>query len=266
MWKMFEILVPTITLYQYNKKVRQNIDKNNNSNYPSNTVSLCDVTVEILQDLYGETIQTKEKLENKATTNVIGVTVAVTLIMGASSLMHDVIAKYGTDKLFWIICFLFICAVIYMLAAGIHAIHMLTDENVVYKAAVGLDQQNTKVELDKKIALNRAQNIIRNNYIFTSYICIRNSLICLFAVMVLAIVPIPNFQQQVKSTEEIFFASNAIHSINQGVNKNYVIDLIKEHDKNGDYSVVDENHLLFLKFTVKDNIIIVHLIEPIVKP
>ena len=151
MWKMFEILVPTITLYQYNKKVRQNIDKNNNSNYPSNTVSLCDVTVEILQDLYGETIQTKEKLENKATTNVIGVTVAVTLIMGASSLMHDVIAKYGTDKLFWIICFLFICAVIYMLAAGIHAIHMLTDENVVYKAAVGLDQQNTKVELDKKI-------------------------------------------------------------------------------------------------------------------
>ena len=55
---------------------------------------------------------------------------------------------------------------------------------------------NVRVEYDRCITKNRTTNLIRNNTVFTSYECIRNSLVCLFVILLLSAAPITSGQDQ----------------------------------------------------------------------
>ena len=41
----------------------------------------------MLKEQYDETFNTKEKIEDKAKTNIIGISISITLIMGASGVL-----------------------------------------------------------------------------------------------------------------------------------------------------------------------------------
>ena len=262
MLRIIEAIIPSIANYQSNKKVKEKIKAQINLNCPSENIDLNTIALDDLQQLYNDNKDLKNKLEDKAKTNIIGVTIAVTLILGAYSLIQNITAKHHLSFFFWIAFSLFVLSVIYMLAAGIHSIHVLTAENEFYFPNVGLSDNDRKKDLDKIIGLNNAKNTIRNNYIFTAYECIRNSLFCLFAVMVIAIIPAPPKTISTMSQGTFFFSESAMESISTEVDKQVVEDYINKNLQDGQYSVIDKNNQLFLKYTIKDNQIIVHLIEP----
>ena len=266
MIKIFEWLLPSLPNWQMNKKIRKKIEENNGINKPSEKVSIEKLTNDQLEKIYETELAAKDKFEDKAKTNVIGVTISVTLILGAYSLLQNIMEKHGIGSLYIIALVLFVISVIYMLAAGVHAIHLLVAENTIHIPSIGLVGNEHINDLDNTIGLNRARNLIRNNYIFTSYECIRNALICLFLVMVIAIIPFHSNDRKTEPAhlENYYFSSDAMQSITNGADLSIVQNYINtQPPQKGIISVVDEKDRLFIKYSIDDdNNIIVYLIEP----
>lgn len=265
MWKVIEELIPSIANYCSNKKIRNKIKKKDDLDFPSKDAILENITIQELKNLYDSDLRWKDKLEDKAKTNVIGVTISVTLIMGAYTLIQYISSKFGNSVLFWIGFALFILSVAYMLEAGIHAIHVLTVENVIYYPTPGHEEEELKNNLNLQIGLNRAQNTLRNNFVFTSYECIRNALICLFVVMVIAIMPIQENSADITSYKHgnYFYSGEAVTSFATGVEKEKVEAFIDTNITDGDYSVVDQADNLFIKYSISNGKVTVFLIEPL---
>ncbi len=264
--KVIELIMPSLSNWRYNKVIRQKIHKEEGLDTPSATVPLAKISKEKLEQLYDRDINAKEKLEDKAKTNVIGITVSVTLIIGAYSLLQSIFKNHGLGTVYWIAFSLFVVAVIYMLAAGIHAIHMLTAENTIHTESFEIDDELYKRDLDRKIGLNRARNTIRNNYVFTSYECIRNSLLCLFVVMVIAIVPVQKDSHTHESSWQgsYFLSADAMRTIHNGIDSSVITAYIEDQpQKEGTVAVVDEKDKIFIKYSIDGENGIIYMIEPL---
>lgn len=243
------------------------------------------ISTDVLKDQYAETMRIKDKLEDKAKTNVVGLTITITLILGATGMLTTIYEKYSYPTFSWIAFILFTLAVIYMFLAGIIAIKVLIDENkifVINLSSFAADETVLREDYDKCISQNRTQNIIRNNGVFTSYKCIRNSLICLFLVLVLSSVPYVTADHDIADLEytnayknySFVYASSAINGVSE-----YADQLTAENDilqaidsgmldksKATPISIVDQGNKLFIKFGVEDNVITVFLVEPYTTP
>lgn len=141
------------------------------------------ITTEKLEELYKYTFKVKERLEDKAKVNIIGITISVSLIVGATGLLSSINTKFENSFVPLCAAILLIASVAYMIISGCLVIHMLTNENETYHVSlnsIAKDERTLRGEYDKCIAQNQRKNTIRNNYISTSYACIRNSLVCLF--------------------------------------------------------------------------------------
>ena len=265
MKEVFTWFIPSITKWSCNKKVRKKIETETNLSCPSANEDLDKIKLEVLQSVNEKEIEIKGKLEDKAKTNVIGVTISVTLILGAFSLLQNIYGKLGLGILYWIAFSLFVLSVIYMLSAGLNVIHVLIAENTIHVPSLAKEGEAHKKDLDKQIGLNRARNTIRNNYVFTSYACIRNSLICLLLVMIIAIIPIQNktTNNPTPSTHNNFYYSEAaMNSINNGVDRQIVESFISSQPtQEGVHSVVDSANKLYLKYSESNDIVNVIIIE-----
>ena len=272
MWVVIEKIIPTIANMVSDKKCKDKIkrvleddgcdNKHRISfNCPSNETDLCELSYDVLCQLYDFEVQRKEVLENKAKTNVIGVTVAVSLIMGAYSLLQSVSQKQGVGALFWIECGLFMLAVAYMMAAGIHAIYSLIAENMLYTPRLGLKGEEKKNDLDSIIGMNRTTNTIRNNHVYTSYECIRNSLVCLFIVMIIAIVPGGDKKTGAQIHGQFYYSEQAMDSLNNGIDRSNIENYVDSIKVDGDHSVINQADKLFIKYSYHNDIISIHLIE-----
>jgi hypothetical protein len=262
---VLDSIIPSFSNWRSNITVRKKIEKVEGLDRPSVRDPLEKLSIEALEKLYDADKLAKDKLEDKAKTNVIGVTITVTLIMGAYSLLQNISIKHGVGIIYTIAFALFVCSVVYMLAAGIHAIHVLTAENTFHTVSLALDGDCLKEEYDKQIGLNRARNTLRNNSVFTSYECIRNALICLFAVMVIAIVPTHNRTHESASAlhTDCFLSGEAIQSIADGIDLAVVTAFIESQPlKEGITTAIDENDKLFVKYSIDDGKVIIYLIEP----
>ena len=153
-----------------------------------------------------------------------------------------------------------------MIAAGIHAIQVLIAENTIYTASLEIDDELYKNDLNKKIGLNRARNIIRNNYIFTSYECIRNSLLCLFIVMVIAIIPVQKDSHTPESSWQgsYYLSADAMRTIHNGIDLSVITAYIEDQpQKDGTVAVVDEKDKIFIKYSIDGENVIIYMIEPL---
>lgn len=265
MLKVIEWIIPSFSNWLSNKTVRNKIEKEAGLDRPSVKNPLDQLSIETLEKLYDADKLAKDKLEDKAKTNVIGVTISVTLIMGAYSLLQNISEKYGVGFIYITAFVLFVCSVIYMLAAGIHAIHVLTAENTFHTVSLALDNGLLKEDIDKQIGLNRARNVLRNNYVFTSYECIRNALICLFAVMVIAIVPTRDQAHKYVPVHQsrYYLSAEAMQSVFDGIDLSVVTDFIESQpSKEGVKAAIDENNKLFVKYSIDGGEVIIYLIEP----
>ena len=286
MGKIFDALFPMIANYRANSIVRKKIhpkDDDGNDIEPEGILSYVEnsdrLDLKILKEQYDETFKAKEKIEDKAKTNIIGVSISITLIMGASGMLSELNNKYPFPVFSWATFALIVVSIAYMLIAGILVIRLLTNENEVYVVSlnsIASSGETLRNDYDKRISQNRNKNIIRNNYLFTSYECIRNSLVCLFAILVLTITPI-SFQNEQGNDHllcssqpySFMYSSVAVDYIQennvQDIVEDTIFKVIKDvelDDAAQTFGIVEERNNLFVKFNVTDNSIEILLIEP----
>ena len=136
---IIELVLPIIANALANKKVKKILSKfeKGEETEPSGILTEIEnndkITVEMLQEEYVETGKVKERLEDKAKTNIVGITISISLITGASGILTVLNKKYPFPTLSWIIFSLFVISVVYMLFACVLVIKLLFDENIVYR-------------------------------------------------------------------------------------------------------------------------------------
>jgi hypothetical protein len=144
---------------------------------------------------YEYSFRVKDKLEDKAKSIIVPVIISIALIMRAPNAISGAVNNLAFPQAANILIILFISAVLYMMISGISALRALAAKNKIYivlKADGDLDDEDLK-EYYESAALNNLSNTVRNNLIFTSFACIRNALICLFAALSLTLVPLLRF-------------------------------------------------------------------------
>lgn len=284
---IIDLLFPMAANWEDNKKLRAKI-KAQNDDCSSNPVESIlstvkkpdDLATDVFENLYNDTLKAKDKIEEKAKTNIIGVSISITLIMGASGMLSALNEKFQISWFAWVAFILMLAAVIYMLFAGILVIRLLTNENEVYTLDLNsfLPGSNLlmRKEYDRCIILNRYKNIIRNNYLFTSYECIRNSLICLFAILVMTTIPLstPKGNQNIVYVSDPYsfrYSSSSVEYLKQNdvqkIVESYITSVVENKKSNTEqtFGVVEEDCNLFIKFDVSGSTINVLLLEPISK-
>lgn len=150
------------------------------------------IDISILKQHYEQTFSVKDKFEDKAKSQIFAITVAITVIFGASNMLKIISEKYSLAWVHWIVFILYVAATIFFIIAGVLAIRLLMHENKVSVISLASYMNDSELREEYSIATdtNIYRNIKRNNYVFTSYQCMRNALICLFAVSVITIIPI----------------------------------------------------------------------------
>ncbi len=285
--KIIDLIFPMFDNYKVNKKLRKKFSDKENKEQDGILCSLDNADViktDILKQLYEDTFQAKDKFEDKAKANTIGITIAITLIMSASGIINTIADKYSVPVLQWIAFALFSIAVIYMLVAGLLAIKVLIDENIVYIVKLSSYANNESVlrsDYNSCIARNRTQNLIRNNYVYSSYECIRNALVCLFFILLLTTIPINIHPNSANENDVMAISTHEEYNI---VYSSCVLDYLKTNDiqldvedaiiyainnKQGIMSIsntvgiIERTNNLFIKFSVSDETITVLIIETV---
>ena len=282
MSKIIDVVLPMYANRRYNKILRNKHSNTGEYNEPESLLYHIEnadaINTDVLKEQYDDTFHIKDKLEDKAKVNVIGITIAITLIMGGTGILNTISNKFPTSFLQWSSFILFAVAVIYLLIAGFLAVKVLFDENIIYTIALNSYTSNEatlRSDYDKCIMQNRTQNLIRNNSIYSSYECIRNALVCLFVILLLATIPI-EFKQNSTDQNNVYEKYNFIFSAETvSYLKNYdvqsvVEDVIINAVKNGNISentvdaigIIDSEYNLFIKFKLSKETITVMMIEP----
>lgn len=284
--KVIDLVFPMISNCQANANLREKIhpkDENGQDIEPESVLSYIEnsdrINLDILKDRYDETFKTKEKIEDKAKTNIIGISISITLIMGASGILSVLNDKYLSPAVSWVAFVLIVVSIIYMLTAGILIIRLLTNENEVYMVTLSELASGGEILRDqygKRISQNQNKNVIRNNYLFTSYECIRNSLVCLFVILILTTIPIDLKSDDISDnalyqseTYSIMYTSSAVDYIQkhdaQSIVERSIFEAVERIEKNNNVQalgIIDEKNHLFIKFRVIDDTIEILLIEP----
>ena len=227
------------------------------------------VSIKTLMDEYNDTFSIKNRIEEKAKTNLIGITIAITIIIGAPNIVSIVEKKYDSIVLQWLTFFLLVFVVLLLLFAGILATKLLFDKNAMDYNVDNQDENN----YGKCITNNRLRNIARNNMLYSSYACIRNALIILILIFLICTLPISkqntSLHKVVNNSEyEIVYSKEAINSLMseyQEKIENTIIKDIENREEANETSIgiIDETNNLFLKYRKENGRIIVELIERI---
>lgn len=283
--RIIEIVFPMYTNHVVNIKVRSKINNFIEKQQHSSKNDLTEsVRAEVFKEQYLDTFKIKDKLEEKAKTNVIGVTIAITLIMGASGVVNTIYGKFSTPLIKWITFGLLSAAVIYMIAAGLLGIKVLITDNKMFFVNLqtfAASDQALSEEYNDCTYLNKNQNIMRNNSVFTSYECIRNSLFCLFLILMLVSIPIKtptNTETQGHTLfnssyrqYEFFYSAAAVDFIKsndiQDVVQNTIISNLNiNKDKitpSTEIGIADYSNKIYIQYSYTYSKVNVLLIEPI---
>ena len=240
-------LFPSLQTRNANKKLKEKI----NSKESQSNIAFMDnvdaISIDSFKQKYADTFDVKNRFEDKAKTNVIGITIAITIIMGASGLIDSLIKKYAFIPFHWISFIFLLAAIIYLLVSGIDAIKVLFDENTMSTIdlpELSADDIETKRKYDDCTNRNINRNIVRNNIVYSSYICIRNALICMMVLFILLSIPFNGTKSKgdnklITSNSSISYSSSIIIPENvdiANVNNNIIQD--KENRKSLDDGVV----------------------------
>lgn len=272
--KILELVFPMIYNHKTNGMLRNKL-KNSTVNSVFNDIENPEsITTDILKDEYLDTLKIKDKLEDKAKTNVVGITIAITLIMGASSIITSIDKKFDNKMIQWCAFVLFCVAVLYMLYAGIVAIKILINENEIYTVQLNniANEEKLRNDYDKCIVNNRIKNLIRNNGVYTSYECIRNAFVCLFFVLLLSIFPyaLKGSSTSIIENQNSYtytFSENAINYLGNHDVKRYVEKVVENEichpgvEENQVIGIIDDDSHLFIKFKCDGELINILLIE-----
>jgi hypothetical protein len=281
MIKIIDAIFPMYANYRDNRVLHQKLNAKED-NEPESLLCHLEhtkaINTDVLKQQYDDTFHMKDRLEDKAKIIVIGITLAITMIMGANGVLNSIYEKYPIPALQWLAFVLLAVAITYLLIAGIIVLKVLTDENIVYTVSMNSfasDESTLRLDYDRCIVQNRTLNLIRNNSVYSSYECIRNALVCLFIILLFSTMPI-GFQQNKTAISSVHdqyrftFVSETIsylksHDV-QPVVEDTILNavgngskLIKSNDAIG---IIDSKNNLFIKFMLSKENITVMTIEP----
>ena len=252
---------PSISTRKANKQLKEKINSTESQSNRAFMDNFDEIPIESFRQKYAEAFEVKNKFEDKAKTNVIGITIAITVIMGASGLTGELISKYPSFILHWLSFAILLAAIIYLLVSGIDAIKVLFNENemsIVDLPDLGADDVDTKEKYDNCTNRNINRNIVRNNIVYSSYICIRNALICMMVLFVLVSIPLTTAKSKdskivVSSGSSISYSSTIIipDEIDVADINNCVIQDREDRDSIDDgtiYSFVNINKNYYIQY------------------
>lgn len=141
----------------------------------------------VLENKYGDALEHKKQLEDKAKSLVALTTISATMMLGlgsiASSMFGGGIVQLPARA---ILAAVMIFSAFYMVAAAISSISVFASLNKAY--LVDDPGRSTGDDIRLAIMQNGYQNILRNNYLSLSFDCLKRSLGSLFVVFLAMVV------------------------------------------------------------------------------
>ncbi|GAA0735804.1 hypothetical protein [Clostridium oceanicum] len=180
---------------------------------------------------YNKSIERIKQFEEKAKANLVAISISVTIMFGLVDTLNQIYEKYNNLLMNIILSINSILIIFFMLYGGIIALKVLMEKNIVYKISVKelqLSDESLKKIYGMDAELNEINNTIRNNYINTSYKCIRNALILLCIIFILGVLPINNKSDKVSSEKKITLFDKRLSNLQK--TKDYTNNLIKEQN------------------------------------
>ena len=202
--------IPAIDIYKANSNLRKKNSDITKIVIPNN---INQIDTKYLEDDYKATIETKNKFEDKAKTIIAALTIAITMTLNLSKMIEEAATKVQVPYFRYCVFGVAILSILYMLVAGIMSIQVLIKENILYP--IPLEKRTEKTSIYQATQQNINQNLIRNNIIYAAYISIRNSVICLLVIFILAVLPYQstNDISSLNSSDyaEIMYENNAVN-------------------------------------------------------
>ena len=180
---------------------------------------LTHVPLNIIKEGYNKTLERKRVIENKAKTNVLGVTVCVTLSVTLADNIDKIYTVFSSDCHQFIFYVCLIGAMLYLFSGGWLALKLLMCKNKIY---LTYDEEQILPEITQKkiyirnTILNEKSNLIRANYMNTSYQSIRNGLLIFTLIFIVCLRPGINKN---KISEEILILKTKIEVLEYKNNK-----------------------------------------------
>jgi hypothetical protein len=184
--RLLNIILPGIEAGKANKILRNKI-KEKDYEVPE---KIDGIHIKEFEQDYKDSVERANRLEDKAKSLLIAWTIAITLILNLSSMVSKITSSMDHLYIKVPLVILAVLAVIYMVFAGMMVIQVLTKENIVHVVPIDDRSQNDKKSIYYATNNNNSQNSIRNNKIFAAYQALRNSIICLVPIFIVAILPL----------------------------------------------------------------------------
>lgn len=140
----------------------------------------------VLENKYGDALEHKKQLEDKAKSLVALTTISATMMLGLGSTASSMFGGIAQLPARAILAAVMIFSAFYMVAAAISSISVFASLNKAY--LVDDPGRSTGDDIRLAIMQNGYQNILRNNYLSLSFDCLKRSLGSLFVVFLAMVV------------------------------------------------------------------------------
>lgn len=140
----------------------------------------------VLENKYGDALEHKKQLEDKAKSLVALTTISATMMLGLGSTASSMFGGIVQLPARVILAAVMIFSAFYMVAAAISSISVFASLNKAY--LVDDPGRSTGDGIRLAIMQNGYQNILRNNYLSLSFDCLKRSLGSLFVVFLAMVV------------------------------------------------------------------------------
>lgn len=140
----------------------------------------------VLENKYGDALEHKKQLEDKAKSLVALTTISATMMLGLGSTASSMFGGIVQLPARAILAAVMIFSAFYMVAAAISSISVFASLNKAY--LVDDPGRSTGDDIRLVIMQNGYQNILRNNYLSLSFDCLKRSLGSLFVVFLAMVV------------------------------------------------------------------------------
>lgn len=185
-----ELLFPLKRLLKADKIVREKIEKLEKGDITFEyMVGYEKLTLEEADKFLNKTFEARKTLEDKAKTNVLGVTISVSLLIGLSQVFVNNIQN-GIFRVLTLLIALY--CLISVISGTVISLLILGKQNRTYDV-FPIDKSSSEDEQLENIALNTElnmnYNVRRNNFLYASYGLIINFLVSLSVLFLLVIIP-----------------------------------------------------------------------------
>lgn len=189
-----DVLSPIISTFLYKRRIIEKIDSLEETEgaeidfqFHLSFAYLRDIDDDnVLENKYGDALEHKKQLEDKAKSLVALTTISATMMLGLGSTASSMFGGIVQLPARVILAAVMIFSAFYMVAAAISSISVFASLNKAY--LVDDTGRSTGDDIRLAIMQNGYQNILRNNYLSLSFDCLKRSLGSLFVVFLAMVV------------------------------------------------------------------------------